>query len=47
MKDSPVGDVIMTDVDPEYEHCFLKANSKRGFTNEDTGDAAGRLEDWI
>ena len=47
MKHSPVGDVIITDVDSEYEHCFLIANSKRSFTNEDTGDAAGRLEDWI
>ena len=30
--DGPVGDVIMTDVDPEYRHC---AKSKGSFANED------------
>ncbi|KAH9052906.1 hypothetical protein EDB83DRAFT_2394724, partial [Lactarius deliciosus] len=30
-----VGSPIILQVDPEYEHCFLKAHSKGGFTEED------------
>ncbi|KAH9080337.1 hypothetical protein EDB83DRAFT_2338837, partial [Lactarius deliciosus] len=30
-----VGSPIILQVDPEYEHCFLKAHSKGGFTFDD------------
>jgi hypothetical protein len=33
--DSPVGDVITVNVDPEYSHCFLKAYKEGEFTNDD------------
>lgn len=33
--DSPFGDAITTDVNPEYKHCFLKAKSQGRFVHED------------
>jgi hypothetical protein len=36
-QDGSVGDPITEDVDPRYNHCFLKAETKGVFTEEDVG----------
>jgi hypothetical protein len=34
-KNSPVGDPITKDVDPQYQDCFPKTSSQGAFTNKD------------